>query len=199
MAIGSGTFEPGRIEAQMDAGEELLGFIATAGKQGGPQALHQGVGFQANRCAALNQGQIGEIFRRHPPHLIAAGEAGELHLFGTFGAGQGDRAVTREAGDNFTEQARRKGDGAAGFHAGGQAGLDAEAEIEAGETQPPGAGIGREQHVRQHRMGGAAGHGPADQLQAGAEFGLGTDQLHGVSAGRPDGCEEGAPKLPQAG
>ena len=36
VAVGGGALEPLAIEAQVHAGEDLLGLIAAAGKQGGP-------------------------------------------------------------------------------------------------------------------------------------------------------------------
>ena len=54
MAIGCRTFQPGRIKAQVHTSEQLLGFIATAGKKGGAQPLNQGFRFQTNRRTALD-------------------------------------------------------------------------------------------------------------------------------------------------
>ena len=199
MAVGGGTLESLGIEAQVYTGEQLLGFVATAGKQGGPQAFDEGIGFKPNGGAALYQGQIREIFGGHAPHLIAAGEAGELHLLGTFFAAQRDRAIGRKPGNNFPKQLGRQGDGAAGFHAGAQAGLDTKAEVKARETEATGARIGGQQDVGQNGMGGATGHSTTHQLKAGAEFRLGANQLHGIGALQPDHGQTRAPTLPQAG
>ena len=198
MAIGGCTLQAGIRQAEVHACEQLLGLVAAAGEEGGPQALHQGIGRQPDRLAALHQGQIGEVFSGHGPHLVGAGQAGEFHLFSPFGALQGDRGIRRQPGHDLSEQAGGQGDGAAGLHIGRDAGLDAEAEVEAGEAEPAGAGIGREQHVGEHRMGGTGGHGPANQLEAGAEFRLGADQLHG-GCSRAWRGPNGPPRFHRAG
>ena len=199
MAIGGGTLESLGIEAQVHPGEQLLGFVATAGKQGGAQSFDEGIGFKSNGGAALHQGQIREIFGGHAPHLIAAGEACELHLLGAFRAAQRDRAIGRKPGHDFSKQLRRQGDGSAGFNAGTQAGLDAKTEIKAREAEATGARIGGQQDVGQHGMGRATGHSTTHQLKAGAEFRLGANQLHGIGALQPDHGLTRLPTLPQAG
>ena len=166
-------------------GNYLLGLIAAAGKQGGPQALHQHLGIEANRLTALHQGEIREVFRRHPPHLVGARATGQIDLFAALIAVEGDRAIRRKARHDLAKHLGGQGDGATGLNGGGQAGLVAEAEIEAGEAEPAGAGVGREQDIGQDWMGRATGHGAADQLQAGAEFSLGANQLHGPAQGAP--------------
>ena len=199
MAIGGSTLESLGIEAQMHPGEQLFSLIAAAGKQGGAQSLHQGIGFQPNGGAALHQGQIREIFGGHAPHVVVPREAGELHLFGAFCAAQRDRAIGRQPGDDLTKQFGRQGDGSAGFNAGTQTGLDAKAEIKARETEATGPCIRGQQDVGQNGMGGATSHSTTHQLKAGAEFRLGANQLHGLGACRPDHGQPCLPTLPQAG
>jgi hypothetical protein len=198
MAIGGCAFQSLTAKVEVHTREQLFGLIATAGEQGGPQALHQGFRLEPNRLAGLHQRKIGKILRWHAPHLVRTGNAGELHLFARLRTVEGDGAVGGEARHDFAEQTRRQGDGSAGLHLGGDAGLDAEAQVKAREAEAACTGIGGEQHIRQNGMGGACSHRPTHQLEAGVEFRLGADQLHGACCGAWEG-PYGLSTLPQGG
>jgi hypothetical protein len=48
VAIGCGAFKACSIKAQVHPGKHLLGLIATAGEESGPQAPDQGIGIETD-------------------------------------------------------------------------------------------------------------------------------------------------------
>ena len=189
MAIGGSAFEAVLIETEMHTGQQLFGLIAAAGEQGGAQPLNEDVRIQLDRRACLSQGELWKVIRRHTPHLITAGDAGEFDLLTAVFAAEGDRTVRGHSGDDLAKETGRQGDRTAGGNGCTQARLNTEAEIKPGQAQPAGSGICSQQHIGEHRVGGTRCDCPAHQLKTGTQFGLGADQLHGRT--------EGASTLPQ--
>ena len=64
MTIGGGKLQPAFFHLQVNAGEDLLGLITTAGKQGAAQPFREGFTAEQQGLPVLGQRQIGEILRR---------------------------------------------------------------------------------------------------------------------------------------
>ena len=178
MTIGGGSLQICLGEAEMNACEQLFGFITAAGEEGSLQCLHQTGRLQLEGQAALHHRQIRVIVGRHAPHLVAAAQAVELHLLSGFLRGERERGITGQSRHDFTEQPSRERDRSTGLDTGSERGLDAEVEIKSGEAEAIGAGIGRQQHIGQNRVRRAGCHSTAHELQSGVEFGLGAHHLH---------------------
>ena len=172
MTIGGSRFQSPLVELEMHAGEQLLRFISTAGKQGAFERLHQPFRLQLERHAALHHRKIGIVVSAHAAHLIAAAEAGELNLLTGIVYGEGDRRIAGQAGHDLSQQPGRQCDGPAGFHTGGEGRLNSQAQVKTGQAEAVAAGIGGEQHIGQNRVRGACGDCTAHQLQSAIQFGL---------------------------
>ena len=90
VTIGGSRFQSSLVEFEMHAGEQLLRFISTAGKQSAFEGLHQPFRLQLERHAALHHRKIGIVVGAHAAHLITAAEAGELNLLTGIINGEGD-------------------------------------------------------------------------------------------------------------
>ena len=103
MTIGGSRFQSPLVELEMHAGEQLLRFISTAGKQGAFERLHQPFRLQLERHAALHHRKIGIVVGAHAAHLIAAAEAGELNLLTGIINGEGDWRIAGQAGHDLSQ------------------------------------------------------------------------------------------------
>ncbi len=74
MSIGGSKLQSAVFHLEVDTGEDLFGFIATAGKQRAAQSFSKRFAAQQEGLAVLSQGQLREIFSGETPHLVAPGQ-----------------------------------------------------------------------------------------------------------------------------